>query len=146
MKEKFEIKQFVIITLITSIWVHIGEVARALFVAFPRMEAFFDGRITLIGPDQFSLGVALVWGVWDTLLTAILVFIFWLSAQVFGNNLKSIVISGTTTSFATIGVFWIATANTGLGDWATAFILFPLAWAELIVGALIASKLYARNK
>jgi len=145
MKEQFEIKQFVIATLITSIWVHIGEVTRALFVAFPRMEAFFDGRITLIGLDQFSLGVALVWGVWDTLLTAVLVFIFWLCAQAFGNNLKSIVISGTTTSFATIGIFWIATVNTGLGDWATAFILFPLAWVELVVGALIASKLYARN-
>ena len=145
MKKQFDIKQFAIITLITSIWIHIGEVARALFVAFPRMEAFFNGRIELIGPERFNLGIAMVWGIWDTLLTAVLVFIFWLCSQVFGNNTKSIIIAGTTTSFATIGIFWIATVNTGLGDWATAFTLFPLAWAELVIGALIASKLYNRN-
>lgn len=79
------------------------------------------------------------------LLTAILAFIFWLCAQVFGNNLKAIVISGTTTSFATIGIFWGATVNTGLGDWTTAFMLLPLVWAELVIGALIASKLFLRK-
>lgn len=145
MKNKFIPKQFIVVTLITSIWIHISEVLRALFVAFPRMEAFFDGRVDLNGLDKFDIGIALVWGGWDTLVTAILVFIFWLCAQAFGNNLKSIVISGTTTSFATIGVFWIATVNTGLGDWSTAFILFPLAWAEMVIGAFIASKLYSRN-
>ena len=146
MNNKFSLKQFIVITLITSVWIHISEVSRALFVAFPRMEAFFGGRIELNGLDKFDLGIAMIWGGWDTLLTTVLVFTFWLCAQVFGNNLKSIVISGTTTSFSTIGIFWIATVNTGLGDWATAFILFPLAWAELIIGALIASKLYARSK
>ena len=145
MKSEFKTKQFVIVTLITSIWIHIGEVARALFVAFPRMQAFFDGKIELIGPDKFNLSVALVWGIWDTILTAVLVFTFWLCAQAFGNNLKSIIIASTTTTFATIGIFWIATVNTGLGDWNTAFIIFPIAWAELGIGALIASKLYDRN-
>ncbi len=145
MQNKFIPKQFIVVTLITSIWIHISEVLRALFVAFPRMEAFFDGRVDLNGLDKFDIGIALVWGVWDTLLTAILVFTFWLCAQVFGNNLKSIVISGTTTSFATIGIFWIATVNSGLGDWSTAFIVFPLAWAEMVIGSFIASKLYSRN-
>lgn len=145
MKNKFEIKPFVIITLITSVWIHIGEVLRALFVAFPRMEAFFAGRIALNGLDQFNLAIAMIWGGWDTLLTAILVFTFWLCAQAFGNNLKSVLISGTTTSLATIGIFWIATVNSGLGEWSTAFILFPIAWAELVIGAWIASKLYARK-
>ena len=44
--KKFNLKQFVIITLITSIWIHIGEIARAVLVAFPRMEAFFGDRIS----------------------------------------------------------------------------------------------------
>ncbi len=145
MKNKFEIKPFIVITLITSVWIHFGEVLRALFVVFPRMEAFFAGRIALNGLDQFNLAIAMIWGGWDTLLTAILVFTFWLCAQAFGNNLKSVLISGTTTSLATIGIFWIATVNSGLGEWSTAFILFPIAWAELVIGAWIASKLYARK-
>lgn len=93
---KFNLKQFVIITLITSIWIHIAEVARAMFVAF-------------------------------------------------GQNFKTLFISGTTTALATIGIFWIANVNTGLGEWSTAAILFPIAWAEMIIGAWIAAKLYAKT-
>ncbi|MBE0392850.1 hypothetical protein [Flavobacterium sp. PL002] len=139
----FNLKQFVIITLITSIWIHIAEVARAMFVAFPLMEKFFAGRIPI---GAMEVSNALIWGIWDTLLSAVLVFIFWLCSVAFGNNLKSIIISGTTTAFATIGIFWIASVNTGLGVWSTAAILFPIAWAEMIIGAFIASKLYSKNK
>ena len=139
---KFNLKQFVIITLITSIWINIGEVARAMLVAFPLMEDFFAGRIP-IGP--MGVSNALIWGAWDTLLTTVLVFIFWLCSVAFGNNFKSIFIAGTTTALATIGIFWIASVNTGLGEWSTAAILFPLAWIEMILGAWIASKLHSRK-
>lgn len=139
--KNFNLKQFTIITLITSIWIHIAEIARAILVAFPRMKAFFGDRME-IGP--MGLSNALIWGAWDFLITIILVFTFWLCAKVFGNNLKSIFIAGTTTCFATLGVFWIATVNTGLGEWSTAFLLITIAWIELIIGAWIASKLYTR--
>lgn len=140
---RFNLKQYVIITLITSIWIHIAEIARAMFVAFPLMEKFFAGRIP-IGSMEISNG--LIWGAWDTILTAVLVFIYWLCSVVFGNNFKAIFIAGTTTAFATIGIFWIASVNTGLGEWTTAAILFPIAWVEMIIGAWIASKLYSRKK
>ncbi|WP_068471599.1 hypothetical protein [Saccharicrinis aurantiacus] len=138
---KFNLKTFVIITLITSIWIHIAEVARAMFVAFPLMEEFFAGRIPI---GAMEVSNALIWGAWDTLLTLILVFVYWLCAVAFGQNVKAILISGTTTALATIGIFWIASVNTGLGEWSTAAILFPIAWAEMIIGAAIAAKLYAR--
>ncbi len=141
--KNFNLKQFVIITLITSIWINIAEVARAMLVAFPLMENFFAGRIP-IGP--MGISNMLIWGGWDMLLTAILVFIFWLCTVAFGNNTKSIVISGTTTALATIGIFWIASVNTGLGEWSTAAILFSIAWIEMIIGAWIASKLYSRKQ
>lgn len=138
----FNLKQFVIITLITSIWIHIAEIARAILVAFPRMEAFFGDRIA-IGPMEISN--ALIWGAWDMIITSVLVFILWLCANAFGNNLKSIIIAGTVTCLATLGAFWIATVNTGLGEWSTAFLLMTIAWAELVIGAWIASKLYSRK-
>ena len=140
---KFNFKTFVIITLITSIWINIAEVARAMLVAFPLMEKFFAGRIPI---GAMGISNALIWGGWDMLLTVVLVFIFWLCAVVFGNNFKAIFIAGTTTAFATIGIFWIASVNTGLGEWSTAAILFPIAWVEMIIGAWIASKLYSRKK
>ena len=141
MNNTFNLKQFLIITLITSIWIHIAETARALLVAFPRMLEFFGDRIAI---GAMEISNMLIWGLWDTILTAVLVFILWLCLQVFGNNLKSIIISGTVTCLATLGIFWIATVNTGLGEWTTAFIIFPIAWVELVIGAWIASKLYSK--
>jgi len=142
MEKDFKIKQFVIITLITSIWIHIGEFSRALCVAFPRMKAFFKDKMVL---EEMQLSNLLIWLGWDMLLTIILVFIFWLCAQVFGNNQKAIIISSTTTCLSTLGIYWIATVNSGLGDWTTAAILILIAWVELVIGALIASKLYSRK-
>jgi len=141
----FNIKDFIVISLITSIWIHIGEIARAFFVAFPRMLEFFGDRFQIIGLEQVEISHGIIWGLWDMLLTSILVFLFWLCSKVFGNNTKSILISGTITALATIGIFWIATVNSGLGEWSTALILFPLAWLELVIGAWIASKLYFRK-
>ncbi len=143
--KSFNLKQFLIVTLITSIWIHVGETARAMFVAFPLMESFFEGKVQLIGMEQMQISHALIWGLWDTIIAAILVFILWLCSIVFGNNGKSVLISGTITSFATIGIFWIANVNSGLGEWSAAFKIFPLAWIELLIGAWIASKLYSRN-
>lgn len=140
--KQFNFKQFVIITLITSIWINIAEVVRAVFVAFPLMEDFFAGRIP-IGP--MGLDNALIWFGWDILLTIVLVFIFWLCSVVFGNNFKSIFIAGTITAFATLGVFWIGSVNTGLGEWSTAAILISIAWLEMLIGAWIASRLYLRK-
>lgn len=142
-QSNFQLKPFIIITLITSIWVNIGEMMRGSLVAFPRMEAFFGDQFSIIGSDTMTMSHSIIWIGWNMLLTIILVFIFWLCAKAFGNNLKTVFIAGTTTCLATLGIFWIATVNTGLGEWSTAFILIALAWFELIIGAWIASKLYS---
>ena len=136
-------KQFIIITLVTSIWIHIAEIFRAVVIVFPKMKSFFENKIVI---GDMGLSNALIWGFWDTLLTACLVFIFWLSAKAFKNNFKSILISATVTCAATLGIFWVATVNTGLGEWSTAFLVFPIAWVEMIIGAWIASKLYATGR
>jgi len=139
----FKLKQFIFITLITSVWIHIAEIFRAVVIVFPRMKAFFENKVAI---GDMELSNALIWGFWDTLLAACLVFIFWLTAKAFKNNFKSILISATVTCTATLGIFWVATVNTGLGEWSTAFIVFPIAWIEMIIGAWIASKLYATSR
>lgn len=146
MEKTFNGKQFAMITLITSIWIHIGEILRAFFVAFPRMEAFFAGKVSLIGVEQMELSHAVIWGLWDTLLAAVLVFLVWLCIETFGNNRKSILIAATVTALSTLGVFWIGTVNSGLGEWATAFVIIPIAWVEFVVGAFIAASLYSSRE
>jgi hypothetical protein len=143
MEINFNLKQFIVITLLTSIWVNISEVLRAVLLIFPRMKSFFEGKMVI---GEMAVKNVLIWTFWDMLLTTILVFIFWLCAKAFGNNNKSIFISATVATLATIGIFWIATVNTGLGEWPTAFIAIFFAWIGLLIGAFIASKLYKTGR
>jgi len=126
MNNNFQFKQFAIITLLTNIWIQIAEIARAALVAWPRMTSFFGDRFQIIGPNEVELSHALIWFGWGTILTVVLVFIYWLCINTFGNNFKSVLI-----------------VNLGLGEWSTAFIILPLVLIELVLGAWIASKLYA---
>jgi len=67
----------------------------------PRGKAFFNYQS---GIAEMNLKIFAVWGVWDTILTTILVFVFWLTTKVYGNTNKAIFIAGTT---VWIGVFVI---------------------------------------
>jgi len=143
MGANFNLKQFVVITLITSIWVNISEVLRAVILILPRMKSFFEGKMVV---GELAIKNAIIWTFWDMLLTAILVFVFWLCAKAFGNNNKSVFLGATVTTLATIGIFWIATVNSGLGAWSTGFLAIFFAWIGLLIGAFIASKLYKTGR
>lgn len=138
---KFNFKHFIIITLLTSIWINISEVFRYFVLVMPRVKSFFNNKS---GVADMDLGIFAVWGFWDTLLTGVLVFVFWLYSEVFGNSNRSVLISATIVWSAVFVIFWIATANMGLSEWNILWITLPLSWLEMIVGAWIASKLYKK--
>ncbi|QLG45850.1 hypothetical protein [Costertonia aggregata] len=137
----FNPKRFVIITLITSIWINVSEVFRYFVLVMPRVKAFFNNKE---GVAEMDWGIFAIWGLWDTLLTGVLVFVFWLYASVFGHSNRSAMISGTIVWSAVFVIFWVATANMGLSEWNILWIALPLSWIEMVVGAWIASKLYYR--
>lgn len=141
--QNFVFKQFAIITLIVSIWINISEVFRYVVFVMPGVKSYFQDQSGIAAMD---LGIFLIWGFWDTLLTAVLVFIFWLYAKSFGNNNKSVLISGLIVWLSVFVIFWVATANMGLSSWKTLLITLPLSLLEMLVGAWIASKLYATNR
>lgn len=141
--QDFRIKQYLIITLITMIPLSIGELLRAELVVLPRMKAFFDGVLVYgeMNTAMMALSSLLV-----ALLSLVLVFTFWLCAKAFGNNLKAVMISGTLILVSSIVIYWIVNIAIGLGDWGTALIVFPLAWMEFVIGAWVASRLYAAGR
>ena len=69
----FNLKQFVVITLIVSIWVNISEVFRYFVFVMPSMRTYFAGRV---GIAEMDLSIFAIWGLWDTVLTAVLVYGF----------------------------------------------------------------------
>jgi len=138
----FNLKRFVIITLITSIWIHISEIFRYFVLVMPKVKAFFNNKK---GIAEMDWGSFVIWSFWDTLLTVVLVLVFWLYAKTFGFNNKSVLVSGTIVWSAVFVIFWVATANMGLTNWEMLFITLPLSWLEMIVGAWIAFKLFLKS-
>lgn len=141
MQSEFNLKQFVIITLLVSIWVNVSEIFRYFIIVMPEVRAFLSA-VPDVAP--MNLAVFSIWGLWDTLLTALIVFMFWLVSQRFGNNLRSVIIAGTTSWVFFFVLFWVGMVNMHLSEWSLALTALPLAWFETVVASLIASRLYAR--
>lgn len=140
---QFNLKQFTIITLVVSLWVNLSEVFRYFVLVMPRVKAFFGDRA---GVAEMNWKIFSIWGLWDTLLTAVLVFVFWLYAKSFGNNTRSIVFSGVLVWASIFIIFWVAMANMGLSKWKLLWITLPLSLLEMLIGAWIASRLYAVDR
>lgn len=139
----FNFKQFIIIVLITSIWINISEVFRYFVFVIPAIKAYWQGMEQIANMD---LMIFSIWGFWDTLLTAVLVFICWMFMQIFGSAFKSIFASATITWLAVFVIFWVAASNMGLSNWSILLIALPLSWFEMLVGAWLASRLYASGR
>ena len=139
----FQLKKFIVATLITSIWINASEVFRYFVFIRPRVRDFFDYKN---GIAEIDVSIFTIWGLWDTLLTAVLVFAVWLCTQVYMQAKKVILISGTFIWASVFIIFWVATANMGLSEWSILFIALPLSLFEMLIGAWIAHTLLSKQK
>ena len=142
MNQTFVAKDFIVITFLTSIWVNASEVFRYFVLVRPKMHEYLS---TVPNMADMNFAIFAIWGLWDTLLTALYVFLFWLCANVFGNNAKSILISGVMSWCFFFLLFWVGMANMNLSSWGYLLIVLPLALIETLVAAYITSRLYSRN-
>ena len=140
-KSEFNLKSFVIIVLITSIWVNASEVFRYFVLVMPRVKAYWNN---LESVADMNWVIFSIWGVWDTILTAMTVFMFWLYAQRFGNNNKSVITSAILAWVFFFVLYWVGAANMGYSDWSILCITLPLSLLELIIANFIAAKLYKK--
>lgn len=142
--EKFNVRQFVLIVLITSIWINASEIFRYFLFVMPMMKAHW-GEVSE-GIAAMDWVIFSIWGAWDTLLTLVLVFVVWLYCQVFGDGLRSIVSAATVVWAAIFIIFWVAASNMGLSDWNILLVALPLSWIEMVVGAWIVVQLYRSGR
>lgn len=140
-KTEFNLKTFVIIVLITSIWINACEVFRYFVFVMPKVKEYWNGLETDANMNWTIFGI---WGIWDTILTAMTVFLFWLYSQRFGNNIHSVLISAILAWFFFFVLYWVGAANMGYSNWSILWITLPLSLIELIIANFIASKLYNR--
>lgn len=144
MKGSFNLRQFALIVLITSLWVNASEVFRYFVLVMPEVKDYWNN---LEGIADMNWIIFSIWGIWDTLLTAFVVFTVWLCLQVFDSIRQSIAISSVLTWMLFV-IFWVAAANMGYSSWSILWITLPLSLFEMTVASTIASKLfiqYARS-
>lgn len=140
MGDSFNVNKFLIVVLLASIWVNASEVFRYFVIVMPETRQFLS-MVPNIAPMNW--GVFMIWGVWDTLLTACIVFMYWLVSQVFGNNNRSIVIAGIASWVFFFVLFWGGMYNMSLTSISLAAVALPLALLETLVASFIASKFYS---
>lgn len=130
-------RAFVLACVIVSIWINASEIFRYFVFVMPLTRATL-AMVPDVAP--MSVPVFLVWGLWDTLLVVMNVLLTWICAQAFGANLRSAVVAGTLAWLSVFVLFWMAMLNMNLAAPATVAIALPLAWAELVVGSLLATR------
>jgi hypothetical protein len=143
MDETFNFKQFIVVALIVSLWIQASEVFRYFIFVMPSIQKFLSAL-----PDValMNFKVFVIWGVWDTLLTFLNVFVFWLYAQKFSNSITSALGAGTISWTFFFVLFWVAMVNMGLSSPSLLLVTLPLSWIEMVVASLIASWLYTLHE
>ncbi len=142
MRSKLNLKHFVQVVLITSIWINASEVFRYFVLVRPAVQEFWSGTDRMVADmNPMIFGV---WGLWDTLVTIVLVVAVWLLRQS-SENKRQVILRAATFAWAAIFlVFWVAAANMNLSGWQILLIALPLSWLEMLVGAWIALALFDR--
>jgi len=139
--KNFIVKEFIVVTVIVSLWVNASEVFRYFVLVRPEMHEYLS---VVENVADMNWIIFIIWGLWDTLLTALYVFLFWICSHVFGNTLKSVLVSGIMSWCFFFLLFWVGMANMGLSSWSFLMVVLPLALLETLVAVSIASKLYAK--
>ena len=140
MSKNFSWKTFIIVTFLVSIWVNASEVFRYFIFVMPKTREYLSMVPNVA--DMNFYPIFLIWGAWDTLLTALSVYLYWLYSRCYGDGIKSVFIAGTISWMFFFVLFWVGLANMNLSTWSLLFITLPLSWIEMVVASFIASKLF----
>jgi hypothetical protein len=142
MQTEFNLRQFVLISLVVSIWIHVSEATRFFGFVAPQMRTYLAGVPDLI---PLTLPLLLVWGAWDMLLTMCAVFVCWLVVRVFGDSMRSILLAATVSSAFFFGLFWVSMVLMALSPLPLAITAIAFAWVEMVVASYLAAWLYRRG-
>jgi len=136
-------KIFIVIVIITSIWINISEVFRYFIIVRPEMHTYLH---MVPNVADMNLGIFALWGLWDTVLSSLVVFTFWLMAEKFGYNSKTVLLAGTFSWAWLFFMFWFASANMNLTSWSFVTIPMVLSWFEMVVASYITLILFRQRK
>ncbi|MEK7485503.1 MAG: hypothetical protein AABZ60_14350 [Planctomycetota bacterium] len=142
-KNRLSLKNFVAVSLIVSVWVHLAEASRFFLIVTPIMEKEIP-QLPLV--TEISLSTWISWAIWDTLLSSMYVWMTWLTIQVYGKSLKYGIFAGVISWVFFFLLFWIAMLNMNLASLKVVLIALPLALVETIIASCFAVFIFSRQE
>jgi hypothetical protein len=140
-KNQLTPKIFITISLLTSIWQQVSQFMRYWFVVKKEMQT----NISCM-PDVAIINVPIfiIWGLWVTLITMLIVFLHYLFTEKFGKSTFSIFATGTIAWSFFYVLFWVGMAQMNLARWQFVPYILVLAWIETIITVFIGDKLFKK--
>lgn len=123
-------RSFLLVLLIAFLWLNVSEVFRYFAFVMPMTR---NAMSTVRDVAPMNIAVFMIWGLWDTLLFAVVGVIAWLFHKKFGGGIRNTIAAGTLLWLTIFCIFWLATYNMNLTVWRVPLIALPLAWIEMVV-------------
>lgn len=122
--------------VIVNVYVQLSELVRYLAVVQPRLQSELARSIDGVG--RIDAVIFPIWGLWGTLLTTLLVTMYWLCANTFGAGRSTAIAAGTLTWLMCFVILWVGVANMEISSWTLPALALPLALLETVTATLLA--------
>ena len=111
----------------------------------PQVREIIELAPSIDGVGRIDAVIFPIWGLWGTLLTSMLVTMYWLCANTFGPGRGTAIASGTLTWLMSFVILWVGVANMEISSWTLPALALPLALLETVTATLIARWILHRN-
>lgn len=123
-------RSFLRVLLVAFLWLNASEVFRYFVFVMPMTREAMSA-VRDVAP--MTLAVFTIWGLWDTLLFAVVGVIAWLYHEKFGGGMRHTLAAGTLLWLTIFCIFWLAAYNMNLTVARVPLVALPLAWIEMVV-------------
>jgi hypothetical protein len=137
----FPVRKFITISLLASIWQQFSQFLRYLFIVKKEVQATLS---TVPNVAIIDVPIFIIWGLWVTVITLLIVFVHYLYTEKFGRSIYSTLVSGTISWMFFYLLFWVGLAQMNLARWQFVPYVLILAWIETIITVFIADKLFKK--
>ena len=136
-------RSFLIVLLIAFLWLNVSEVFRYFAFVMPMTR---DAMSVVQDVAPMNVTVFVIWGLWDTLLFAVVGVVAWLYHEKFGGGILNAIAAGTLLWLTVFCVFWLAVWNMNLTVTRVSLIALLLAWIEMVVVVAILQRAWPHLK
>lgn len=136
-------RSFFLVLLVAFLWLNASEVFRYFAFVMPMTR---DAMSVVRDVAPMNVAVFMIWGLWDTLLFAVVSVIAWLFHERFGGGILNAIAAGTLLWLTIFCIFWLAAWNMNLTVTRVPLVALPLAWIEMVVVVAILQRAWPHMK